>query len=231
MNRHGRTEAQLLGPKGGRFVAQVIYALTGRTLPLGATVIGITEYPFLARERPAGHKTRGMRLDVLFAILLPEIRLTVGVEVKTNEEDLVFDNKLHNELVADYLFLAVPRKLIPAALFVIHRQAPECARGIGLLDLDDGDIVVLPDRSARILEMEDVLVNAILHGTRVEISEDIPKAEFVRRDRLQINALYSGMLEVRYTPRLPHPGQCYARFRHSPLFQQLLHEETCAGPA
>lgn len=230
MSSHDRAETKLLGPRGGRFIAQVIYALTGRTLPLGATVIGMTEYPFRARERPAGHKTSGMRLDALFAVLLPEGRLTVGVEVKTSEEDLVFDDKLHHELVADYLFLAAPRKLIPAALFVIHRQAPECARRIGLLDLDDGDIVVLPDRTARMLEMEDVLVNAILHGMRVEISEDTPKAEFVCRDRLQINALYSGMLAIRYTPRLPRPGQCFERFRHSPLFLQLLNEETRAGP-
>lgn len=231
MSSHDRAETKLLGPRGGRFIAQVIYALTGRTLPLGATVIGMTEYPFRARERPAGHKTSGMRLDALFAVLLPEGRLTVGVEVKTSEEDLVFDDKLHHELVADYLFLAVPRKLIPAALFVIRRQTPECARRMGLVDLDDGDVVVLPARSPRILKIEDVLVTAILRGTRLENFRGAPKAEFVRRDRLKINALYSGMLAVRYMPRLPRPGRCHDRFRHSPLFQELLAEETWAGPA
>lgn len=231
MSRHDRTEAQLLGPKGGRFVANAIRALTGQPLPAGASIVGIAEYPYRATEIPVGHMTDSMRLDVLFVILLPEDRITLAVEVKTSRDDLLFDTKLCYELVADYLFLAVPRKMIPAALFFIRNQAPECARRIGLLDLDDGDIVVLPDRSTRILEMEDVLVNAILHGTRVDIAGGFPKAEFVRRDRLQINALYSGMLEVHYTSRLPQPGQCYARFRHSPLFQQLLHEETCAGPA
>ena len=167
----------------------------------------------------------------MFVVLTPEVRVVVGVEIKTNEEDLIFDAKLCHELVADYLFLAVPRKLIPAALFVIRRQTPECARRMGLVDLDDGDIVVLPERSPRILKIEDVLATAILRGSRVDIAESAPKAEFARRGRLRLNKRYSGMLAIRYTPRLPRPGQCFERFRHSPLFLQLLDEKTRAGPA
>jgi len=231
MNKHIRSSAQLLGPRGGRFLAKIICAFPGCPLPVGATALGIVEYAYHAPERPIGNKTGSMRLDVMFVILFPKMRFSVGLEVKTNEDDLVFDVKLHHELVADYLFLAVPRELIPAALFVIRRQRPDCIRRIGLVDLNDDDIVVLPERSTRILKMEDVLATAILRGTRVDIAEGVPKAEFVRRGRLNINKRYSGMLAIRYAPRLPRPERCHDRFRHSPLFQELLAEETRAGPA
>ena len=230
MNRHDRTEVRLLGPKGGRFVANAIRALTGQPLPAGASVVGIAEYPYRATEIPVGHMTDSMRLDALFVVLLPKGRIIIGVEVKTTVEDLVFDTKLRHELVADYLFLAVPRELIPAALFVIRHQAPECARRMGVVDLDDGDIVIQPERSARILGMEDVLAAAILRGTRIDSAGSSAKAEFLRRNDLLVNTRYAGMLSVRFTPRLPRPGRCHDRFRHSPLFQELLAQETRAGP-
>lgn len=231
MSRHQAKETQLLGPRGGRFVADAVRALTGRPLPAGASVVGLVEYPYRATEVPVGHMTDNMRLDALFVVLLPEERITLTVEVKTSREDLLFDTKLCYELVADYFFLAVPRELIPAALFVIRHQAPECARRMGVVDLDDGDVVVLPERSPRLLKIEDVLVSAILRGTRIDIAGSSAKAEFLRRNDLLINTRYAGMLSVRYTPRLPRPGRCHDRFRHSPLFQEMLAEETRAGPA
>lgn len=226
-SRHQRFEEQLLGPKGSRLISAVFYAIKGYPLPPKATVIGVAEFPFNAATIPPGHMTRSMRLDVLFVILSATERLTVGVEIKTDEGDLVFDNKLRNELVSDYSFLAVPSMLIPAALYVIRHQQPEDISKIGLVNLDNAEIVILPDTTTPKLHLLEVLIEAFRQNAlRLDLSSGsspLP-ASFVRRSELNINQEYLGMLAFRYRPQLPRLDKCYDRYLFSPLYRQLLRE-------
>ena len=224
-SRHQRFEEQLLGPKGSRLISAVFYAIKGYPLPPKATVIGVAEFPFNAAAIPPGHMTRSMRLDVLFVILSATERLTVGVEIKTDEGDLVFDNKLRYELVSDYSFLAVPSMLIPAALYVIRNQRPEDISKIGLVNLDNAEIVILPDTTTPKLHLLEVLIEAFHRDARrLEInSVSSPRvANYIRRGMFNINRDYQGMLTFRYRPQLPRPDKCYDRYRHSTLYQHLV---------
>lgn len=189
-SRHHRIEQQFLGPKGSRFISLAFHAITGYPLPAEATIIGIPEYLFEAHEIPLGHKTRSMWLDVLFVILTTNERLTIGVEIKADEGDLVFDTKLRHELIADYFFLAVPSLLIPAALFVINHQ-PD--RGIiGIVNIDNSEIVVMPSTNRSTLQFSEVLVDAIQRqAPRLEIyNVSLPRATYVRDGFICVNQDY-----------------------------------------
>lgn len=223
-SRHHRIEQQLLGPKGSRLISAVFYAIKGHPLPPKATVIGVAEFPFNAAAIPPGHMTRSMRLDVLFVILSATERLTVGVEIKTDEGDLLFDAKLPHELVTDYFFLAVPSLLIPAALFVINHQ-PD--RGIiGIVNLDNSEIVVMPSTNRSTLQFFEVLVDAIQRqAPRLEIyNVSLPRATYVRDGFIYLNRDYCGVLALHYRPQLPRLDKCYDRYQLSPLYRQLLRE-------
>ena len=223
-SRHQRFEEQLLGPKGSRFISRVFLAITGYPLPAEAAVIGMPEYQFEANEIPPGHKTRSMWLDFLFVILSKKDRLTVGIEIKTDEGDLLFDAKLPHELVTDYFFLAVPSLLIPAALFVINHQ-PD--RGIiGIVNLDNSEIVVMPSTNRSTLQFFEVLVDAIQRqAPRLEIyNVSLPRATYVRDGFICVNRDYCGVLALHYRPQLPRLDKCYDRYQLSPLYRQLLRE-------
>ena len=226
-SRHHRIEQQLLGPKGSRLISAVFYAIKGYPLPPKATVIGVAEFPFNAAAIPPGHMTRSMRLDVLFVILSATERLTVGVEIKTDEGDLVFDNKLRNELVSDYSFLAVPSMLIPAALYVIRHQQPEDISKIGLVNLDNAEIVILPDTTTPKLHLLEVLIEAFRQNVlRLDLSSgSSPRpVTFLHKNGIRICREYLGMLSRPYRPELPPLDKCFDRYQLSPLYRQLLRE-------
>lgn len=225
--RHHRIERQLLGIKGSRFISRVFLAITGYPLPAKATVIGIPEYQFEAREIPLGHKTRSMWLDVLFVILTTNERFTIGCEIKADEGDLVFDTKLRHELIADYFFLAVPSKLIPAALYVIRHQQTEDICKIGLVNLDNAEIVILPDTTTPKQHLLEVLIEAFQQNAlRLDLSSgSSPRpVTFLHKNGIRICREYLGMLARPYRPELPPLDKCFDRYQLSPLYRQLLRE-------
>ena len=221
---HLRQIDKLLGTKGGLFVSKAYQAVTSRPLLAGAAVIGLSEFIYKSTVIPPGHKSSTMRLDLLFSVS-NESKIYIGVEVKTTESDLLFSEKIQYELVADYLFLATPRNLIPAALYIITNQPADIANKIGLFDLSSMDVVVRPNRfNTKIDDFGKQLVDSQRSHTIIVHSDPrtVASIQFRKEGKIQINEMYSGMLQKEYHPKLPTPGECYQRYQNSVLFQQLL---------
>lgn len=220
---HFKQIERLLGAKGGLFVLKAIFAITGRPLLAGTTVIGVEEYCYHSAVIPPGHKSNRMRLDLLFVVLSPVGKINIGIEVKTTESDLLFSEKIQYELIADYLFLATPRNLIPAALYVITNLPSDVASKIGLLDLNSIEIVVKPKQFETDIDALDVVNSKRKHIIEVPYnSRSIAHAIFRENRKIQINEVYAGMLLKKYTPKLPSPGERHHRYLNSKLYQRLL---------
>ena len=235
--RHNNFETELAGRKGVRFLTDFFRAVTGDSLRPGASVIAMPEFGYQPAVKPPGNTSGKMWLDVFFIILGRRDRdITVGVEVKVTQDDLLFGEKLHYELgVADYLFLAVPRDLIPAARYVIQDQLPEDVPRIGLVDLNSGDVVIIPNKSQIICKMENLYRMALLRNSvRLDfnsLTADNPEPEFHLNGLLNVNRKYDGLLAVPFTPKVPAHGKCYERFRACRRFQALVTTQSArAGP-
>lgn len=222
---HSAYEKRLLGCKGVRFVAEVFRAETGRNLHPRTVVTALREYLYRPVRRPPENRSGKMRLDILFILLDSNLYLTIGVEVKTDINDLLFDIKLASEIgVADLLFLAVPRALIPAARFLISRQDKKDVCRIGLADLDSGDVVIFPERSQVFVKERDVLADAIvLGGEKLNLREGAKSSfvQFRKKGQIRINEKYEGLLAKTFCPRFPSPEEYHERFQASELFKEL----------
>ena len=224
--RHQFFETELTGRVGVRFLSEFLREKTGMGQRPGVTVTAIPEYGFLSSEKPPGNQTHRMWLDLLYVLPSHDSNITIGVEVKVNENDLLFGEKLHYQLgITDYLFLAVPRTLIPCARYVIKDQLPEDTRRIGLIDLTDGDIAILPVISPT---AQSSLITRkgidLRHITSLNItnSQRQPKVHFQLDGELVINNRYAGLLALQYKPSIPPRSECFVRFHASPRFKRLL---------
>ncbi len=224
--RHQLYEKDLLGGKGVRFLADLLLTVPGLRLSPGVTFIALPEYGYRASAIPPGNQTDQMRLDLLFVILSRRKNISVGVEIKVEKNDLLFGEKLHYELgVTDYFFLAVPRRLVPAAIYVLKRQQPADIPKIGLIDLDNGEIIILPQKNEKTGGVLPILSNALRKGyVRMEIPADLEDNPvfFYPYKGFRVNVKYGGMFTKPFRPTLPTAGERYERFKYSALYQQLL---------
>ena len=221
VSRHQSFEAALTGRTGARFLAEFLRRETGKDVRPGAVAIALPEYGYASNEIPPGNKTNRMWLDVYYVIKTTDSDLTVGVEVKTSREDLLFGEKLHYEIgVADYLFLAVPRSLIPEARYVIEDQRPEDVPKIGLLDLTSGDIVIVPQKDFRKTNLAACQRNFIQMD--MTDCQRAPGITTIQRGKLLINREYRGLLARPVLPKPPPAGRCFTRYQQSPRYQKLI---------
>ena len=232
--RHQFYVAELAGRAGARFLTDFLRETTGSGPRPAVTVKALPEYGFISAEKPPANKTNTMRLDLLFVILGQEDRVTVGFEVKVDKNDLLFGEKLHYELgITDYLFLAVPRMLIPCARYVIKDQLPEDVKRIGLVDLTEGDIVIFPNRASN--EQGVLTINPdpdLRHFTSVDMTDyqRLPRHHFHSDGELMVNNRYTGLLARPYKPSLPRRSERFERFQISHRYRGLLREEKGGKP-
>lgn len=224
VNRHQSLETELLGRMGQRFLAQFMGGIQDGDMRPESNTYAMSEYGYFSKERPPGNKTDKMSFDIVYVICEAEKTLSIGVEVKALLFDLLYGEKLHYQIdVADYLFLAVPRALIPAAKYVIEDQRGEDVPRIGLVDLTDGDIVIFPQPGS---------ANSILSLSRSPqlrepfqklgpSDQSIPAQIFFPMGQLSVNRRYRGLLSKPYKPELPPHGICYKRYQFSDRFQRL----------
>ena len=225
--KHDNYETELFGCKGIRFLSEFLRVIAGNEPHPIATVVAMQEYGYQPLEKPSGNLSGKMRLDVFYLILVGNEDKTVAVEVKATRDDLLFGEKLQYELgVADYLFLAVPRSLIPDARYVIEDQKKESIHQIGLIDLSSGEIVVFPEKT-RILRNMTKLYRTVLQRDHVLLdishgSADIPVLDFHPKGQLYVNRKYDGLLDSPYTIYLPPPWKRYERYQASPRYRRLI---------
>lgn len=210
----------------------------GKELQLGI----IPEYPVRADSREANGERyfKEYRLDafiLLFTGKNADDALTVGLEIKDEMGDLLYDVKLPQEATrTDYFFLAVPSELLSCALCVIADQPDEIRANIGLLDLDSGQIVLLgaktdlqeDDRHRLTVQAYRLALQGHDARAKVQIAQTTGNEppSFVRFDRHLTNTKYlRQVLEIYsegydYRPFRKEVKRKYERFRLSPRFSE-----------
>lgn len=180
----------------------------------------IPEFPVTSESAPPGRATDIFRLDALVVIIWESTigeAITVGLEIKDEVGDLLYDTKIPYEVgKTDLFFLAVPPKLLPCALCVIADLPTGVRSKVGLVNLDCGDVILLPERTVL---SDDVRLRCAIGAYRqalrgqdasalVSSPPETEDLQYVQFDRHMTNTEYLQMVLDEFAK-----GYDYTRFR------------------
>ena len=137
-----------------------------------------------------------------------------GIEIKTTRRDLLKNgcNISHYLGATDYHFLAVPKTLLPDAVRLLQQQPlAQNLEHIGLVDITDGQIVIMPDRQ----KDKDQLRQAMICRRIYEQPKRVYKPEAVY-------LVHTTLTESKDKPRLQEIGPFLANKRYADLVKSNL---------
>lgn len=237
---HKYYQSQLAGQLGQRLIRTLFLSHYKRLLQIDSPLAVFSEFKVSSKKPLGSHKTDNYFLDAV--IMVPgdandgEI-LTVGFEIKDTLGDLMYGEKLEHEIAhTNYMFLAVPSELLFCAICIIKDLPEDVSSKVGLIDLDQGDIVFQGEyQQASVESLGLFLVESLRQATSASspsgqpngsdkyIVEEMAAVDF---DGMHVNEAYlEKMLEAYKTKynyeayrTKVHP--VYERYKDSPRFKE-----------
>lgn len=172
---HENLKVHLTGKPGQTFVATLTHMVYPWSVKISDSYINYRIFEEVSIREESSGKTRldldyrpHYRFDCVFFIepgyraLNQRQVYTVGVELKNSKADLTADDKIDHYIgYTDFFFLGVPTELISDA---INRAYENEDGQIGVFSVDDGKIILPPQRIKPTVEHERDLLQQIMYS-------------------------------------------------------------------